>query len=135
MFDTAAGQAARSAVKGAKDEGGLKGEEKAVFAALEQLQDQDDKPNGYSQSEIIKVAGPGGGRRPALKALAERGVLTYGKDREGRLLNGEDGRGLQYRIPTGIGRARGTDIRQRPRGQAAKRRGRARVAVPDTNRH
>lgn len=101
MFDTAAGQAARAAVKGAKDEGGLKGEEKAVFAALEQLQDQEDKPNGYSQSEIIKVAGPGGGRRPALKALAERGVLAYGKDREGRLLNGKDGRGLQYRIPTG----------------------------------
>jgi hypothetical protein len=101
MFDTAAGQAARAAVKGAKDESGLKGEEKAVFAALEQLQDQEDKPNGYAQSEIIKVSGPGGGRRPALKALAERGVLAYGKDREGRLLNGKDGRGLQYRIPTG----------------------------------
>lgn len=101
-FDTAAGGAARAAVKGAtKDENGLKGDEKAVFAALEQLQDQDDKPNGYAQSEIIKVSGPGGGRRPALKALAERKVLTYGRDREGRLMNGKEGRGLQYRIPTG----------------------------------
>jgi hypothetical protein len=88
-------------VRGAKDGNGLKGDEKAVFAALEQLQDQDDKPNGYAQAEIIKVSGPGGGRRPALKALAERKVLAYGRDREGRLLNGKDGRGVQYRIPTG----------------------------------
>ena len=47
------------------------------------------------------MAGPGGGRRPALKALAERGILAYGRDHKGQLLNGKDGRGLQYRIPTG----------------------------------
>lgn len=101
-FDTAAGGAARTIAKETKrdSDGALKGDERAVFSALEQLQDVEDKPHGYTQSEIIKIAGPGGGRRPALKSLSERGMVTFGKDKSGQLLNGKEGRGLSYRIPT-----------------------------------
>lgn len=100
-FTSEAGAVARSAVKAARDENGLKGDERAVFAALEKLQDMDDNPYGFPQSAIIKEAGPGGGRRPALRSLAERRLICYGRDNEGRLMNGKEGRGLHYRIPTG----------------------------------
>jgi hypothetical protein len=101
MFTTAAADVARKAVKETKDIPALRGDEAKVYAALETLQDADDRPQGFSPSEIIKESGDGGRRRPALMALADRKLITYGRDAKGRLLNGNDGRHLQFRLPTG----------------------------------
>ncbi len=79
----------------------LKGDEAKVYAALEELQNESDRPQGYSVSEIIKLSGDGGRRRPAIMALAERNIICYGRDKKGRLLNGEEDRHLQFRIPVG----------------------------------
>lgn len=100
-FTSEAGGAAKAAVKEAKDSNGLKSDEKAIFAALESLQDNDNRPHGYTAAEVIKVAGAGGGRRPALKSLSERRIICYGRDKDGKLMNGQGERKLQYRIPAG----------------------------------
>lgn len=101
-FDSKAADAGRQAVKKAKEDGPmLKGDEAKVYAALEELQNESDRPQGYSVSEIIKLSGDGGRRRPAIMALAERNIICYGRDKKGRLLNGEDDRHLQFRIPVG----------------------------------
>lgn len=101
MFTTAAADVARKATKEATDTPMLRGgDEKAVYAALEMLQDSDDRPQGFTAAEIIKIAGPGGNRRPALKALAERKIITFGRDHDSQLLDGQDDRKTQYRLPT-----------------------------------
>ena len=101
-FDSKAADAGRQAVKKTKEDGPmLKGDEAKVYAALEELQNESDRPQGYSVSEIIKLSGDGGRRRPAIMSLAERNIICYGRDKKGRLLNGEDDRHLQFRIPVG----------------------------------
>lgn len=101
-FDSKAADVGRLAVKKAKEDGPmLKGDEAKVYAALEELQNESDRPQGYSVSEIIKLSGDGGRRRPAIMALAERNIICYGRDKKGRLLNGEEDRHLQFRIPVG----------------------------------
>ena len=102
-FTSAAGEVAKGAVKESKETtaGMLKGDEAKVFAALEALQDESNRPQGYSVSEIIKLSGDGGRRRPAIMSLAERNIICYGRDKRGRLLNGEEDRHLQFRIPVG----------------------------------
>jgi hypothetical protein len=50
-------------------------DEIAVLNAINWLYRIGPKADSYTAVEIIKVAGPGGGRRPALKALTERGIL------------------------------------------------------------
>lgn len=101
-FDSKAADVGRQAVKKTKEDGPmLKGDEAKVYAALEELQNESDRPQGYSVSEIIKLSGEGGRRRPAIMALAERNIICYGRDKKGRLLNGEDDRHLQFRIPVG----------------------------------
>lgn len=98
-FETEAAAVARTATKEAK-ESNLKGDEKAIYAAIEELQNSDDRSTGYTAAEVIRLAGAGGGRRPALKSLAERKVICFGRDENGRLLNGEGDRKTQYRLPT-----------------------------------
>jgi len=100
-FDGQATTAGKEAVKQTKEKDGvLRGtDEKAVYAALEALQNSEDRPQGYTPAEIVKVAGAGGNRRPAMKALAERNIICFGRGKNGELLNGEDGRSLQYRMP------------------------------------
>lgn len=101
-FDSKAADAGRQAVKKTKEDGPmLKGDEAKVYAALEELQNESDRPQGYSVSEIIKLSGDGGRRRPAIMALAERNIICYGRDKKGRLLNGKEDRHLQFRIPVG----------------------------------
>lgn len=101
-FESKAADAGRQAVKKTKENGPmLKGDEAKVYAALEELQNESDRPQGYSVSEIIKLSGDGGRRRPAIMALAERNIICYGRDKKGRLLNGEEDRHLQFRIPVG----------------------------------
>jgi RecA-family ATPase len=92
-FDSKAADVGRQAVKQSKDKPQLKGDEAAVLAAIEELQAEDNRPQGYAISEIMKRI-PGGGnqrRRACVKELADRGILCYGKDNKGRLQNGEDG--------------------------------------------
>lgn len=100
-FTTAAADVARKAVKETKEGPALRGDEAKVYAALEALQDAEDRPHGFTPAEIIKESGDGGRRRPALMALAEKGLIAYGRDDKGRLLNGKDGRHLHFRLPTG----------------------------------
>lgn len=100
-FINAAADAGRQAVKQTKDKPQLKGDEAAVLAAIEELQAEDNRPQGYAISEIMKRI-PGGGnqrRRACVKELAERGILCYGKDNKGRLQNGEDDRHTMFRVP------------------------------------
>lgn len=100
-FDSKAADVGRQAVKQTKDKPQLKGDEAAVLAAIEELQAEDNRPQGYAISEIMKRI-PGGGnqrRRACVKELAERGILCYGKDNKGRLQNGEDDRHTMFRVP------------------------------------
>lgn len=100
-FDSKAADAGRQAVKQTKDKPQLKGDEAAVLAAIEELQAEDNRLQGYAISEIMKRI-PGGGnqrRRACVKELAERGILCYGKDNKGRLQNGEDDRHTMFRVP------------------------------------
>jgi hypothetical protein len=100
-FDSKAADVGRQAVKQTKDKLQLKGDEAAVLAAIEELQAEDNRPQGYAISEIMKRI-PGGGnqrRRACVKELAERGILCYGKDNKGRLQNGEDDRHTMFRVP------------------------------------
>lgn len=104
-FEAPAAQAGRNAVReSAASEDNraaqLKGDEKAIYCALEQLQDAEDRTRGFTAAEIIKIAGAGGKRRPAIQSLIDRKILTYGRDDNGNLLNGINGRHMQYRIPT-----------------------------------
>lgn len=104
MFESQAAAVGRQVAKEKKEDlPFLQGtDEKAVYAALEMLQDSDDRPRGFTPAEIVKVAGAGGGRRPAMKALVERKVFCFGRDKSGILLNGENGNPLQYRLPHDI---------------------------------
>lgn len=100
-FDSKAADAGRQAVKQTKDKPQLKGDEAAVLSAIEELQAEDNRPQGYAISEIMKRI-PGGGnqrRRACVKELAERGILCYGKDNKGRLQNGEEDRHTMFRVP------------------------------------
>lgn len=100
-FDSKAADVGRQAVKQTKDRPQLKGDEAAVLAAIEELQAEDNRPQGYAISEIMKRI-PGGGnqrRRACVKELADRGILCYGKDNKGRLQNGEDDRHTMFRVP------------------------------------
>lgn len=100
-FDSKAAEVGRQAVKQTKDRPQLKGDEAAVLAAVEELQAEDNRPQGYAISEIMKRI-PGGGnqrRRACVKELADRGILCYGKDNKGRLQNGEDDRHTMFRVP------------------------------------
>lgn len=97
-FAPQAANIGRAAVR--QSNGMLKGDELAVFGALEHLQNADDRLDGFSVAEIIKVAGPGGRRRPAIQSLAARHVIVFGRDDKGRLLNGQYGRATKYRVPT-----------------------------------
>lgn len=100
-FDSKAADVGRQAVKQAKDKPQLKGDEAAVLAAIEELQAEDNRPQGYAISEIMKRI-PGGGnqrRRACVKELADRGILCHGKDNKGRLQNGEDDRHTMFRVP------------------------------------
>lgn len=100
-FDSKAADAGRQAVKQTKDKPQLKGDESAVLAAIEELQAEDNRPQGYAISEIMKRI-PGGGnqrRRACVKELADRGILCYGKDNKGRLQNGEGDRHTMFRAP------------------------------------
>jgi hypothetical protein len=105
MFESAGAAVGRQVVKEAKDKGDgpvLHGsDEQKVYHALDALQDVDDLPQGYTISQIIKESGDGGRRRPAISALIARKIICFGRDRKGRLLNGEEGRHLQLRIPKG----------------------------------
>lgn len=67
-------------------------DEIAIHDAIRWLYRHDPKADGYTAAEIIKVVGPGGGRRPALKALTERGLLNAHQ-------SGAEGTCLKYSIP------------------------------------
>ncbi len=101
-FTTAAAEVAKKAVKETKEESFLRNaDEKAVYAALEKLCEEEDRPWGYSPAEIKKIAGLGGRRNPAMMDLVARKVLCYGRESTGMFTDGQDGRHLHFRIPTG----------------------------------
>ncbi|EHQ3257593.1 AAA family ATPase [Salmonella enterica] len=102
-FDSKAADAGRQAVKKTKQDGPvLRGTEQAVYAALEELQNERDDGEGFTPADVIKIVGKGGDRYKILKDLAKRKIIWYGRDENGRLLNGEDGTFVKYRIPTDI---------------------------------
>lgn len=102
-FDSKAADAGRQAVKKTKQDGPmLRGTEQAVYAALEELQNERDDGAGFTPADVIKIVGKGGDRYKILKDLARRKIIWYGRDENGRLLNGEDGTFVKYRIPTDI---------------------------------
>lgn len=102
VFESAAAEAGRKAVTGSKESDGkpfMKGDEAKVYWAIEQLQETTDNPRGYAASELWELIGKGGGRYAALKSLAAKQIICFGRDEKGNLLNGHDGRFTQYRIP------------------------------------
>lgn len=102
-FDSKAADVGRQAVKKTKEDGPmLRGTEQAVYAALEELQNERDDGEGFTPADVIKIVGKGGDRYKILKDLAKRKIIWYGRDENGRLLNGEDGTFVKYRIPTDI---------------------------------
>ncbi|WP_373445724.1 AAA family ATPase [Salmonella enterica] len=102
-FDSKAADAGRQAVKKTKQDGPvLRGTEQAVYAALEELQNERDDGQGFTPADVIKIVGKGGDRYKILKELAKRKIIWYGRDENGRLLNGENGTFVKYRIPTDI---------------------------------
>ncbi|EPN0450487.1 AAA family ATPase [Salmonella enterica] len=102
-LDSKAADAGRQAVKKTKQDGPvLRGTEQAVYAALEELQNERDDGQGFTPADVIKIVGKGGDRYKILKDLAKRKIIWYGRDENGRLLNGEDGTFVKYRIPTDI---------------------------------
>lgn len=102
-FDSKAADAGRQAVKQTKESGPmLRGTEQAVYAALEELQNERDDGQGFTPADVIKIVGKGGDRYKILKDLAKRKVIWYGRDENGRLLDGENGTFVKYRIPTDI---------------------------------
>ncbi|MDI4914161.1 hypothetical protein MJL57_21745, partial [Salmonella enterica subsp. enterica serovar Cerro] len=56
----------------------------------------------FAPADVIKIVGKGGDRYKILKDLAKRKIIWYGRDENGRLLNGENGTFVKYRIPTDI---------------------------------
>lgn len=104
VVESAAADVGRKAARESKDISGLRGtDERAVFAALEELCNHDDRKLGYSEAEIIKIAGSGGNRRPALQALAERKIIAFGRADDGRIQDGSGTSKRHYRIPTSPG--------------------------------
>ncbi|ELP9742191.1 AAA family ATPase [Salmonella enterica] len=102
-FDSKAADVGRQAVKQTKQDGPmLRGTEQAVYAALEELQNERDDGEGFTPADVIKIVGKGGDRYKILKDLAKRKIIWYGRDENGRLLNGENGTFVKYRIPTDI---------------------------------
>ncbi|AXQ70237.1 DNA helicase/primase [Salmonella virus VSiP] len=102
-FDSKAADVGRQAVKQTEQDGPmLRGTEQAVYAALEELQNERDDGEGFSPADVIKIVGKGGDRYKILKELAKRKIIWYGRDENGRLLNGENGTFVKYRIPTDI---------------------------------
>ncbi|MBU4823184.1 AAA family ATPase, partial [Salmonella enterica subsp. enterica serovar Typhimurium] len=102
-FDSKAADAGHQAVKQTRQDGPmLRGTEQAVYAALEELQNERDDGEGFTPADVIKIVGKGGDRYKILKDLARRKIIWYGRDENGRLLNGEDGTFVKYRIPTDI---------------------------------
>ncbi|MEA8048016.1 hypothetical protein ONQ00_23360, partial [Salmonella enterica subsp. enterica serovar Virginia] len=102
-FDSKAADGGRQAVKQTKQDGPvLRGTEQAVYAALEELQNERDDGEGFAPADVIKIVGKGGDRYKILKDLAKRKIIWYGRDENGRLLNGENGTFVKYRIPTDI---------------------------------
>ncbi|ENW7558973.1 AAA family ATPase [Salmonella enterica] len=102
-FDSKAADVGRQAVKQTKQNGPiLRGTEQAVYAALEELQNERDDGEGFTPADVIKIVGKGGDRYKILKDLAKRKIIWYGRDENGRLLNGENGTFVKYRIPTDI---------------------------------
>ncbi|EFT7391777.1 AAA family ATPase [Salmonella enterica] len=102
-FDSKAADVGRPAVKQTKQDGPvLRGTEQAVYAALEELQNERDDGEGFAPADVIKIVGKGGDRYKILKDLAKRKIIWYGRDENGRLLNGENGTFVKYRIPTDI---------------------------------
>lgn len=102
-FDSKAADAGRQVVKKTKQDGPvLRGTEQAVYAALEELQNERDDGEGFTPADVIKIVGKGGDRYKILKDLAKRKIIWYGRDENGRLLNGENGTFVKYRIPTDI---------------------------------
>ncbi|EBA9760002.1 AAA family ATPase [Salmonella enterica] len=102
-FDSKATDVGRQAVKQTKQDGPvLRGTEQAVYAALEELQNERDDGEGFAPADVIKIVGKGGDRYKILKDLAKRKIIWYGRDENGRLLNGENGTFVKYRIPTDI---------------------------------
>lgn len=98
-FESAAGKAGRKAVRDSYAESrGLRGNELRLVNALEELQNAEYKPRGYSASEIITKVGTNNGTMYSdLKALAtrKRGVIALGRDEKGHTLKN------QYLIPYG----------------------------------
>ncbi|KAA6791294.1 AAA family ATPase [Salmonella enterica subsp. enterica serovar Cerro] len=102
-FDSKAADVGRQAAKQTKQDGPvLRGTEQAVYAALEELQNERDDGEGFAPADVIKIVGKGGDRYKILKDLAKRKIIWYGRDENGRLLNGENGTFVKYRIPTDI---------------------------------
>ncbi|AGF88963.1 putative phage replicative helicase/primease [Salmonella phage FSL SP-049] len=102
-FDSKAADVGRQAVKQTEQDGPmLRGTERAVYAALEELQNERDDGEGFAPADVIKIVGKGGDRYKILKDLAKRKIIWYGRDENGRLLNGENGTFVKYRIPTDI---------------------------------
>lgn len=102
-FDSKAADVGRQAVKQTEQDGPmLRGTEQAVYAALEELQNERDDGEGFAPADVIKIVGKGGDRYKILKELAKRKIIWYGRDENGRLLNGENGTFVKYRIPTDI---------------------------------
>lgn len=97
-FESGAAASGREAVRQGASTAFNKTEAK-VLEALEQLQEHDDRPAGYSAAEICRVIGGGGNRRPAIEALLERKIICYGKNVKGQLMDGGTGGSKQYRIP------------------------------------
>ncbi|EMJ0319287.1 AAA family ATPase [Salmonella enterica] len=102
-FDSKAADVGRQAAKQTRQDGPmLRGTEQAVYAALEELQNERDDGEGFTPADVIKIVGKGGDRYKILKDLARRKIIWYGRDENGRLLNGEGGTFVKYRIPTDI---------------------------------
>lgn len=97
-FETQAATAARVAVRERTD-GAMNKTEVAILAAIEQLQNADNRLTGYSAAEICRIVGGGGNRRPAIESLVERKIICYGKNSKGQLMDGETGGSKQYRLP------------------------------------
>lgn len=103
-FESAGAAVGRQSAKGPKgDKPGLTKEEAAILHAVEVIQAENDRPEGYSPAEVMRFVTGGGNkrRRDLLRDMAVRGLVGYGKDKKGNLLDGEEDRHLQFRINYG----------------------------------
>lgn len=103
-FESAGAAVGRAVAKEKKEKNGpmLRGTEQAVYAALEELQAEQDDGQGFTPADVIKIVGKGGDRYKILKDLAARKIIWFGRDENGRLLNGENNTFVKYRIPSGV---------------------------------